>query len=112
VSQPDDWGRDPQVQALRRVFAALERAGKELLAAAGVEPWDPRLRAWREAARRRFQEAWPRALEQGLAREPQAAARLYALGLASVLAHEGLAAPLAAQPGDRDLAAALGEAGE
>ncbi|MEW5913046.1 MAG: hypothetical protein AB1814_10850 [Thermodesulfobacteriota bacterium] len=107
----DDWGRDPQVQALRRVFAALEQAEAELLNAAGLGPWDPRLRAWREQARQRFMAAWPRALGQGLARQPQAAGRLYALGLAGLLAQAGVAAPLAAQPGDEGLAAALREAG-
>ncbi len=99
-----DWGADPAVQAMRLVFAALERAEAGLLDRLGIEPLDPRLRAWRERARDRFQAAWPRAMAQGMARSPDEAALLYLLALSRAMGEDGLELPAGALPDAPELA--------
>ena len=95
----DPWACDPQVRAMRSIFAALEESQAEFLDRLGLAPWEPRLRAWRRRARRRFQAVWPRALERGLARNPQDAAGLYLRCLARSLEAAGAAPRHAAAPG-------------
>ena len=102
MSQPDTFGADPSVRALRQVFAALEAAQAGLLARAGISPLEPGLRAWREQARDLFEAAWPRAAAQGLVSDPEAAARLYLLALGQALAAAGAA------PGARPAAGGAG----
>ncbi|MBU4563408.1 MAG: hypothetical protein KMY53_06995 [Desulfarculus sp.] len=109
MSQPDTFGADPSVRAMRRVFAAVEAAQAELLARLGVSALDPELRAWREGALRLFQAAWPRAAAQGLVRGPEQAARLYLLALGRALASAGRPVPPGELPVDPDLERVLGE---
>jgi len=104
VNGDRDWGADPAVRAMRLVFAALERAEAGLLDRLEIERLDPRLRAWRERARDRFQAAWPRALAQGLARQPDEAALLYLLALGRALGEEGVELPAGALPDAPELA--------
>jgi hypothetical protein len=92
-AQDEAFARDPQVQALRRVFAALERAQGEYLARAGVDPLEPALRRWRARTRALFTRLWGQALARGLAQEPEEAAELYLACLARVLEREGVEAP-------------------
>ena len=47
----DEWGKDPAVQMMRKVFRQMELAQGELLKAAGISIWDSRLRRWREVSR-------------------------------------------------------------
>lgn len=98
--QLDEWGRDPQVQYLRGVFAALERAQADLLAGLGLAWSDPRLAPARREARLCFERAWPRAMGRGLGREPEDAARLYLCCLARGLSRQGLNPPPALLPSD------------
>lgn len=103
LHQADDpWACDPQVRAMRSIFAALEKAQAGFLDQLGLDPWDPRLRAWRSRARRRFRAVWPRVLERGLARDPEGAAGLYLRCLARSLESDGAAPPDAA-PLDEEL---------
>jgi len=55
----DEWGHNPQVQMMRRVFAAMENVQSEYLRSAGVGPYDPGLRRTRDIARLVFERAWP-----------------------------------------------------
>lgn len=98
--QLDDWGRDPQVQYLRRVFAALDEAQTGLLAGLGLAWSDPRLAPARREARACFERAWPRALGRGLGREPREAARLYLCCLARGLSRQGVSTPPELLPAD------------
>lgn len=109
MNQADQFGADPQVRAMRAIFAAMETAQEESLGKAGIGPLDPRLRAWRGQARQSFERAWPRAMSQGLARDPQGAARLYVLILADAMARAGQEAALSPQDGDSRLAALIGQ---
>ncbi|MBU4275109.1 MAG: hypothetical protein KKC30_00060 [Proteobacteria bacterium] len=111
MSQPDTFGADPSVRAMRRVFAAIEAAQAELLARLGVSALEPERRAWREGALRRFQAAWPRAAAQGLAAGPEQAARLYLLALGRAMTQAGRPVPPGELPVDPALDRVLGEAG-
>ncbi|BEQ16404.1 hypothetical protein [Desulfoferula mesophila] len=110
MNQPDTFGHDPGVRAMRGVFAALEAAQADLLARLGISLWEPELRPWRERARRLFEAAWPRAASQGLVSGPEQAARLYLLALGRVLTEAGRAVPTGALPVDPALARVLTEA--
>lgn len=100
----DDWGADPSVRAMRGVFRAVEEAQAELLAGAGVDRWDPRLRGWRTDALWRFEKAWPAVARAGLAGGEAGAARLYCHCLAAVMAADGAAAgPWRPEPDLADL---------
>lgn len=88
----DDWARDPGVRRLREVFAAVEQTAEALLAAWSIDPFDARLRRWRERALQVFQQAWGLATQSGRAVGPDEAAWLYARSLQAVLAKEGQAA--------------------
>ena len=47
----DDWGFDPSVRMMRRVYERIEMVQGELLKRLSISPFDPRLRRWREKAR-------------------------------------------------------------
>ena len=111
MSAGDSWGADPAVRAMRQVFAAMEQSEGELLARLGLTGWDPRLRPWRERAQGLFHGAWARALAQGLARDPQEAAKLYLLALGRVMGAAGLSVPPEALPDDPALAGLVEGAG-
>ncbi len=61
-----DWGADPQVRYLRRVFADIEAAQAQLLEKVNVSSFDDRLRRWRDAALKLFEKTWILSARQGL----------------------------------------------
>jgi putative tricarboxylic transport membrane protein len=67
ATQGDEWGRDPSVRAMRRVFAAMEKAQKEFINTLGFSPFDPRMRQWRERALAAFDASWARSGRAGAA---------------------------------------------
>jgi hypothetical protein len=94
----NEFGRDPAVRAMRRVFASMENVSRKILQAAALPPFDRRLRLWREQALKSFELAWVRAGNRGLARDEGEAAALYALCLAGVLERAGVAVPAEVLP--------------
>lgn len=96
----DDWGRDPQVQYMRGVFAAMEKAQAELLAGLGLAWTDARLHPARREARACFERAWPRAMGRGLGQDPGQAALLYLCCLARGLSRQGVSTPPELLPSD------------
>ena len=88
----DEWGRDPAVQTMRKVFRQMELAQGELLEAVGISIWDPRLRRWREVSLAVFERAWANAARRGIdLREDQTSA-LYAHCLSRTMMREGIGA--------------------
>jgi hypothetical protein len=88
----DEWGKDPGVQMMRKAFGQMELAQGELLKAAGISIWDPRLRRWREVSLVAFERASANAARRGIdLREDQAGA-LYAQCLARTMMREGIGA--------------------
>ncbi len=57
----DNWGLDPAVGRLRKIFALLEDRQGEVLARLDIPSLDPRVRPARELARRLWEKAWARA---------------------------------------------------
>jgi hypothetical protein len=94
VPGPDEWGRDPSVQAMRRVFAAMEAAQDEFIRNLGLSPFDQRLRRWRELALAVFEVSLARAAgaDPDL-REEEAGAR-YVRCLGKIMIREGVDVPL------------------
>jgi hypothetical protein len=94
----DDWGRDPAVQGMRRVFAMMEETQREILAALGMPPLDRRLRVWRENTLRLFEETWGKAARGGSSLAEQQVADLYGACFVHVLGKAGISVPPSALP--------------
>jgi hypothetical protein len=54
----DEFGGDPAVQMMRRVFKGMEEAQARFIESAGFSPFDERLREVRESVLRAFEQAW------------------------------------------------------
>lgn len=89
----DQFGRDPQVRYLRRVFAGMEQKQKELLEKIGVVPTDYRLKRVREATLKHFERAWVLASRRGVAETEDEIGDLYILCLAKILAGNRITVP-------------------
>jgi hypothetical protein len=89
----DEWGHDPSVRFMRRVFKGMEEAQGRLLANVNLSPVDVRLRRWRETARELFEQAWPVASRSGVAASEEEAGVLYAHCLARILIDAGIKIP-------------------
>jgi hypothetical protein len=99
----DEWGRDPSVRFLRRVFCRIESDQKKLLDRLQVAPFDSRLRPWREAALRLFERAWAVATRKGLAPDEKGAALVYLECLARTLRSNGVDVPAESIPYDEGI---------
>ena len=88
--EKDEWGGDPSVKAMRRVFSRMETSQKELLETLGISPFDNRLRRCREEARILFERTLSSkaARTEGLDEEETAA--LYILCLSRTLDRGGI----------------------
>jgi hypothetical protein len=93
ATRPDEWGGDPSVRAMRRVFAAMEAAQKELIENLGLSPFDLRLRHWRERARAAFDASWARAAGGGLELSEEESGALYVRCLGKIMAMDGMDVP-------------------
>jgi hypothetical protein len=58
MMESDEFGRDPAVQMMRRVFRRMEAVQEQLIERSGLSPFDERLRGVRESALRAFEQAW------------------------------------------------------
>ena len=88
----DEWGRDPSVQSMRRVFSSMEEAQRELLSCLNISVLDRRLRRSREQALELFERTWPKAARRGMVGE-DVAAPLYLRCLARMLHLAGVEVP-------------------
>lgn len=93
AAQADEWGRDPSVRAMRRVFAAMEEAQGGLITNLGLSPFDQRLRRWRERALAAFDASWARSARAGLELSEAEAGTLYVLCLEKIMSREGVEVP-------------------
>lgn len=89
----DEWGHDPSVQSMRRIFKGMEIAQKKLLDHSNISPFDIRLRKIREKARKLFDQAWALGIEQGTIEHENDAISLYTHCLAQTFSSEGIEAP-------------------
>ena len=89
----DEFGRDPSVRAMRRVFSAMEATQKEFILNLGLSPFDHRLRRWRERALVVFEESWARTARSGLELSETEAGALYVHCLEEIMTREGMDVP-------------------
>jgi len=90
VSEVDEWGRDPSVRAMRRVFAAMETAQRAFIRSLGLSPFDPRMRRWRERALAAFDASWARASRTGVELSETETGALYVCCLQKIMTREGM----------------------
>jgi len=95
----DEWGHDPSVQSMRRVFSAMEKAQQGLLLYLNIPLSDPRLRRSREQALELFERTWSMAGRRGMMSEKDAAP-LYVHCLARTLRLAGVEVPEELLPGN------------
>jgi hypothetical protein len=95
----DEWGHDPSVQSMRRVFSSVEEAQRDLLLCLNISLFDPRLRRSREQALESFERAWRLAVRRGGMSEKDAAS-LYVHCLARALRLAGVEVPEEMLPRD------------
>ena len=89
----DEWGHDPSVQSMRRVFSLMGDAQQELLRRLTISLFDQRLRRVRRQALELFERAWPLAVRQGIIANEKDAAPLYIHCLAKALSLVGVEVP-------------------
>lgn len=89
----DDWGLDPSVRMMRRVFGRIEMLQGDLLKRWSIPSFDPRLRRWRENARDYLERCWVQASRLGIEVGEEQAATIYAHCLARAVAQDGVKVP-------------------
>ncbi len=100
----DEWGHDPAVQGMRRIFARMESLQRELLKRLNLSPLDERLRRCRELSLNLFEKAWPLAQRKGLTRTEEDAASLYLHCFVTILNWEKIRVPEDVFPGGKMIA--------
>ena len=86
----DEWGKDPSVQIMRRIFKGMEKAQHELLERLSILPYDLRIRKWRDQALALFERAWGVANRMGIPIDEQTASAVYVHCLAKIMGSEGI----------------------
>jgi len=89
----DEWGRDPSIKAMRRVFKAMERSLDNLLEQLNISPFDHRLRNWLEQALAKYELAWGEASRKGVCMDEKMAPVVYAHCLVRVIGSEEIKIP-------------------
>ncbi len=105
----DEWGHDPSVQSMQRVFSFMEEAQQELLVHLNISFFDKRLRSVGKQALELFEKAWPLAIRKGIIISEKDAAPLYIHFLALALNLVGVGVPRELLPGDEKITRFLKE---
>jgi hypothetical protein len=98
MTDVDQWGRDPSVQILRKIFQGMEKAQHELLKGLNIVPYDLRIRRWREQALALFERAWDVANRMGVTMNEHTASTIYVHCLAKIMGLEGINIPAGILP--------------
>ncbi len=99
----DEWGRDPAVSNMRRVFAAIEAAQTAFLASLSIETLDSRLGRWRRTALGLFEGRWGRMARWGASLTEEDVAAFYLHCLARIMEKEGIHVREDVLPGEASL---------
>ena len=102
----DDWGRNPEVRKMRRIFQEMESEQERFLRSMGISPFDARLRIWREKARVLFDRLWSKAASHGNMDEDRMG-RLYVHCLARIMNDDGIPVLESLLPEDKEIEALL-----
>jgi hypothetical protein len=98
MTDVDQWGKDPSVQILRKVFKGMEKAQHELLKGLNIAPYDLRIRGWREQALALFERTWHVANRMGVTMNEHTASTIYVHCLAKIMGSEGINIPAGILP--------------
>ena len=99
----DEWGHDPSVQSMRRVFSFMEEAQHQLLRDLKISLFDQRLRRGRQQALELFEQTWPLAIRKGIITSEKDAAPLYLHCLVQALKLASIAVPNELLPKDEKI---------
>jgi hypothetical protein len=105
----DEWGRDPSVQAMRKVFKGMEKSLEEILWQLDIAPYDQRIRGWLEMALAKFEASWVVANQMGIIMDAKIAAVVYSHCLAKAIGSEGIEIPEGILPEEKDTARLIHE---
>ena len=99
----DEWGQDPSVQAMRKVFSRMERDQNAFLYELQVSFFDERIRRWRDGALIIFEKMWGHASQRGIPVDEQRASDIYIFSLARVMNSDNMKISEEMLPKDREL---------
>jgi hypothetical protein len=85
MTEIDEWGKDPSVRIMRKVFKGMEKAQQELLKRLDITPYDLRIRSWRDQALAFFERACGVASRTGIVVDEPVASLIYVHCLAKVM---------------------------
>jgi hypothetical protein len=98
----DEWGRDPSVRAMRKIFKGMETSLEEILERLDIAPYDQRIRGWLEKALVKFKKSWIVADQMGITMDEKIAPLVYTCCLAKVIGSEGIEIPEGLLPEQKD----------
>jgi len=110
MSGMDEWGRDPAVRAMRKVFKEMEYAQGVFFNHMGIENYDPRIRHWRETALVLFERAFSHANRSEMSINEKTASKIYLHCLARIMRSEGIGIKESFLPDSIDIDGILKEA--
>ena len=99
----DEWGQDPGVQAMRKVFSGMETALEQILQELAISPYDRRIRGWLDTALPKFEEAWHLARQMGVRMNENDAPIVYAHCLTKAIAAAGIDIPDGILPSEENV---------
>ena len=86
----DEWGRDPSVKAMRRIFKAMEISLNDLIEQLNISPFDYRIRGWLDQALAKYERAWGEASRRGVDMDEKMASAVYVHCLVKIIGSEGI----------------------
>ena len=104
MSGQDEFGRDPQIRYMRRVFAGMDKVQATLIQRLNLSPFDYRLRRVREATLTLFEQGWMLARRQGIVSSEEEIAVLYIYCLVRILSANRIPVPPEELPAHESIA--------
>jgi hypothetical protein len=89
----DEWGKDPAVKTMRKIFRAVDDAQREFFDHLEISRYDPRIRPWRERALVLFEKTFFKARRAGVTVNEEVASNIYLNCLAKVMMAQGIEIP-------------------
>lgn len=105
----DDWGLDPNVRAMRRVFSGMESALGAILHELAISPYDQRIRGWLDTALQKYESAWHLGRQMGVSMDEDKAPVVYTHCLVRVIAAAGINIRDSMLPAERKIAQLVSE---
>jgi len=93
MSGVDEWGKDPAIKAMRKVFKSMEDAQGVFFSRLEINSYDPHIRLWREKALVLFEKTLSRANKAGMSINDKTASDIYIHCLARIMKAQGIVIP-------------------